>query len=78
MLGCSTSPALLKIYLEITLGTGNWKKGIIIPKRNSYLFSPSFADYQVLLVQDEEDVICFMVHKQKEEYTKAGLEINFC
>lgn len=75
--GCSTSPTLFKIYLEHTLK--KWKQkcgGMGVPVRDDYLYTLSFADDQVVIAQDEDD-LSFMVRKLKEEYTKAGLEINF-
>uniref|UniRef100_T1H9Y0 Uncharacterized protein n=1 Tax=Rhodnius prolixus TaxID=13249 RepID=T1H9Y0_RHOPR len=40
-----------------------------------YLHSLLFADDQVLIANDEED-INYLVRKQAEEYRKWGLEIN--
>lgn len=75
--GCSTSPTLFKIFMEYTLI--RWKQkceGMGIPIRNHNLYILTFADDQVILAQDEED-LGYMIRKLKEEYTKAGLEINF-
>lgn len=75
--GCPISPTLFKIYLEKTLK--NWKRGcegMGVPVRNEHLYTLSFADDQVVIAQDEED-LSFMIRKLQEAYTKAGLEINF-
>lgn len=47
-----------------------------IPVRNEHLYTLSFADDQVVIAQDEED-LGLMLRRLKEEYTKAGMEINF-
>lgn len=47
-----------------------------IPIRNEHLYTLSFADDQVVIAQDEED-LSYMVRKLKEEYSKVGLQINF-
>jgi len=57
---------------------GNWKRkcqpmGIQI--QNTYVYSLSFADDQVLLAQDHDDME-HMAKKLKEEYEKWGLAIN--
>ena len=39
------------------------------------LYTLCFADDQVVIAQDEED-LSYMVRKLNEEYTKMGLEIN--
>ena len=46
-----------------------------IPIRDEYLFTLCFADDQVVIAQDEED-LSYMMRKLKEEYEDAGLEIN--
>jgi len=74
--GCGLSPTLFKIYLERLLR--NWKRKcqpMGIPVQNTYVHSVSFADDQVLLVQDHDDME-YMVRKLKEEYEKWGLDIN--
>jgi len=74
--GCGLSPTLFKIYLERLLR--NWKRKcqpMGIPVQNTYVYSVSFADDQVLLVQDHDDME-YMVRKLKEEYEKWGLDIN--
>jgi len=46
-----------------------------IPIQNTYVYSHSFADDQVLLAQDHDDME-YMARKLKEEYEKWGLTIN--
>ena len=43
-----------------------------IPIQNTYVYSLSFADDQVLLAQDHDDME-YMARKLKEEYEKWGL-----
>lgn len=74
--GCPTSPTLFKIFLEHALTT--WKRkceGMGIPLRNEHLYTLCFADDQVVMAQDEED-LSYMLRKLNEEYEKVGLEIN--
>ena len=46
-----------------------------IPIQNTYVYSLSFADDQVLLAEDHDDVE-YMARKLKEEFEKWGLTIN--
>jgi hypothetical protein len=46
-----------------------------IPIQNTYVYSLSFADGQVLLAQDHDDME-YMTRNLKEEYKKWGLSIN--
>jgi hypothetical protein len=46
-----------------------------IPIQNTYLYSLNFADDQVLLAQDHDDME-YTARKLKEEYKKWGLTIN--
>lgn len=46
-----------------------------VPVRQDYLFTLSFAD-QVVITQSE-DKLSFMVRNPKEQYTKAGVDLNF-
>ena len=46
-----------------------------IPIQNTYVYLPNFADNQVLLAQDHDDMEC-MARKLKEEYEKLGLAIS--
>jgi hypothetical protein len=73
--GCSLSPTLFKIYLGVLL---NWKRKcqpMCIPIQNTYVHSLNFADDQVLLAQDHDDME-YMARKLKEEYENWGLTIN--
>ena len=73
---CSLSPTLFKIYLERVLR--NWKRKcqpMGIPIQNTHVYSLNFADDQVLLAQDHDDME-YMARKLKEEYEKWGLTIN--
>ena len=45
------------------------------PIQNTYVYSLNFADYQVLLAQDHDDME-YMTRKLKEEYEKWGLAVN--
>lgn len=74
--GCCISPSLFKIYIQQTLKM--WKRkcaGMGIPMENDTLYSLQFADDQVILAQDYED-LQYMTRKLIEEYSKWGLEIN--
>ena len=65
-----------KIYLERVLR--NWKRKcqpMGIPIQTTNVYSLSFADDQLLLVQDHGD-LKYMARKLKEEYEKWGLAIN--
>jgi len=46
-----------------------------IPIQNTYVYSLNFADDQVLLAQDHDDME-YLVRKLKEEYEKWGFTIN--
>ena len=46
-----------------------------IPIRYTYVYPLNFADDQVLLAQDNDDMV-YMARKLKEEYEKWGLNIN--
>jgi hypothetical protein len=74
--GCSLSPTLFKIYLERVLR--NWKmkcQPMGIPIQNTYVYSLNFADDQVSLEQDHDDME-YMARKLKEECEQWGLTIN--
>ncbi len=74
--GCSLSPTLFKIYLQKSLET--WKKKVDrmgVPIGNKSLYTLLFADDQVIIAQDAEDVE-YMFRKLLEEYQKWGLKIN--
>jgi hypothetical protein len=64
--GCILSPTIFKIYLERVLR--NWKrryKTMGIPIQNTHVYSLNFADGQVLIAQDQDDLE-FMARKLKE------------
>ena len=70
--GCSLSPPLFKIFLERALN--DWKRkcgGMGIPIDDEVLYTLLFADDQVLLATDRDD-ISYMLRKLKEEYNKWG------
>jgi len=74
--GCCLSPTLFKIYIQKALST--WMKkchkmGIEIG--NSCLYTLLFADDQVVIANDEED-ITYMTRKLIDEYRGWGLNIN--
>jgi hypothetical protein len=46
-----------------------------IPIQNTHVYSLNFADDQVLIAQDHDDME-FMARKLKEEYGKRGLTMN--
>jgi hypothetical protein len=55
-----------------------WKRKcqpMSVPVPNTYVYSLNFADDQVLLAQDHDDME-YMARKLKEEYEKLGLAIN--
>ena len=74
--GCCISPTLFKIYIEEALK--RWKKKckvLGVQMDDDILCSLLFADDQVIVAEDEED-INYMYRKLEEEYEKWGLEIN--
>jgi hypothetical protein len=46
-----------------------------IPIQNTHVYSFNFADDQVLIAQDHDDM-AFMAQNLKKEYEKWGLTIN--
>ena len=48
---------------------------IAVQVQNTYIYSLNFADDQILLTQDHDDME-YMARKLKEEYEKWGLTIN--
>ena len=46
-----------------------------IPVQNTHVYSLNFADDQVLIAQDHDDME-FMARKLKEEYEKWGFTMN--
>ena len=74
--GSCLSPALFKIYLNSVLK--QWKKkcspmGIWV--KDTHLYTILFADDQVVLAEDQQD-LTYMINKLTEEYDKWGLQIN--
>jgi len=70
------SPTLFKIYIQKALE--EWKpkcSGMGIPLENTTLYTLQFADDQVVLLGDKEDLE-YMTRKLKETYKKWGLDMN--
>ena len=64
--GCSLLPTVFKIYLKQVLR--NWKRKcqpMYIPIQKTYVYSLNFADDQVLLAQDHDDME-YMARKLKK------------
>ena len=78
--GCSISPTLFKIFIHVALL--NWSRkcsGTGVPigdKSQDTIYTHLFADDQVLITQEHEDME-FMVRKLLEKYKNWGLQINF-
>jgi hypothetical protein len=73
---CCISPTLFKIYVEKALNI--WKRecsGIGYNVDNTTIYTLQFADYQVVMAQNKEDLE-YMCQKLKEEYSKWGLTMN--
>ena len=74
--GCSMSPTLFKIYLHRTILDWLSKcSGMGIPVGNDSIYTLLFADDQVVISQDYEDME-YMLRKLLEEYEKWGLKVN--
>lgn len=74
--GCSLSPILFNIYLEMALR--KWKRTcgrMGIPIGESYLLTLSFADDQVILAEDSYDME-FVLKRLYTEYEKWGLQVS--
>lgn len=74
--GCSLSPLLFNIYVEVILR--KWKQscqGMGLPINDTHLFTLSFADDQVIVAQDSFDLE-FMLRRLYSEYRKWGLEVS--
>jgi len=74
--GCCFSRTLFKIYVREALE--EWKRkcsGMGIPLENTTLYTLQFADDQVVLAGDKEDLE-YMTRKLKEIYEKWGLDMN--
>lgn len=74
--GCTLAPLLFKIYLEGALKAWKRKCGSMgVPVGDKVIFTLLFADDQVVLSTDQDD-LNYMLRKLKEEYEKWGLAIN--
>jgi len=74
--GCCISPTLFKIYIQKALE--EWKhkcSGMGIPLQNTTFYTLQFADDQVVLAGDKEDLE-YVMRKLKETYEKWGLDMN--
>jgi len=74
--GCFISPTPFKIYVRKALE--EWKPkchGMGVPLENITLYTLQFADDQVVLAGDKEDLE-YMTCKLKETYEKWGLDMN--
>lgn len=74
--GCCISPLLFKIFLEQSLK--GWKskcRYMGLPLDDGTIYTLSFADDQVVIAQDYEDME-YMTRKLIEQYEKWGLEVN--
>lgn len=74
--GCCVSPTLFKIYVARALY--QWKrkcKGMGIDIGDTCLYTLQFADDQVIIANDKDD-LQYMARKLQEEYNNWGLEIN--
>jgi len=74
--GYCISPTLFKIYIQKALE--EWKQKCSrmgIPLENTTLYTLQFADDQVVLAGDKEDLE-YMMHKLKETYEKWSLDMN--
>lgn len=75
--GCSLSPTLFKIYIQESIKEWTRKcAGMGIEINDACLYTLLFADDQILIANDEDDVT-YMLRKLIDEYTKWGLRINF-
>jgi sorting nexin-29 len=73
---CCLSPTLFNVYTDAALKTWSAKcKGMGIPIGEQTRYTLLFADDQVIVAADAEDV-SYMTRKLKEEFTKWGLEKN--
>lgn len=74
--GCCVSPTLFKIFIAKALHL--WKRkcgGMGIDLGELCLYTLQFADDQVIMANDKEDIE-YMARKLQEEYRRWGLEIN--
>lgn len=74
--GCSLSPTLFKIYLDKALTKWTSKiREMGLQIGDEKLFSLYFADDQMVIAEDQDD-LNYMIRKLQEEYEAAGLTIN--
>lgn len=74
--GCAISPTLFNIYLQEALKEWRKKcKNMGIPLNETTLYTLHFADDQVVLSQDAEDME-YMTRKLIEQYQEWGLTVN--
>jgi len=74
--GCYISPTVFNIYIRKALE--EWKRkcsGMGIPLENTTLYTLQFADDQVVLVGDKED-LKYMSRKLKGTYDKCSLDMD--
>ena len=74
--GCSLSPTLFKMYIQNALE--NWQKKCAkmrLEIQDTTIYSMLFADYQLLIAQDYEDLE-YMTRKLIDEYELWGLKLN--
>ena len=74
--GCSLSPTLFQIYIQISLE--NWQKKFArmgLEIQDKTIYSMLFADNQLLITQDYENLE-YMTRKLIEEYEVGGLKLN--
>lgn len=74
--GCCISPTLFKIYIATALK--KWKRktnGMGIELVNKCMYTLQFADDQVVIANDKEDLE-YMMRKLIEEYNHWGLSVN--
>ena len=70
-------PYTFKIYIRKALE--EWKRkchGMGVPLENITLYTLQFADDQVVLAGDKEDLEC-ITRKLKQTYENWGLDMNF-
>lgn len=74
--GCCISPTLFKIYVACALK--QWKRkvhGMGVELDNGCIYTLQFADDQVVIANDMEDMQ-YMMRKLTEEYSQWGLTVN--
>jgi len=75
--GCCLSPTLFKVYINEVLKKWQEKcKPMRIKIEDDYFHSLLFADDQIVIALDEDD-IKYMMRNLTETYERWGLKINF-